>query len=287
MQEIQHRAGRGLPGAVRGDYFGGAVRVLHVELGESAFGAEPLHAVRLPPFWIGIEPAVAQHNAQDIGAGGKGRGKVVGVVEHPSAVVGLRGRQHTIADAPAVARRFIVAEAGDVESRLSHRAPEHELLPQQRGPSIHLHLLVEIGELVGAREEAFRRARLLRRPTANPSGLPILGVEQAHLPGGGRAPSGSAPRAVPHASLPVAAQPGSERGAAISDVGGVAGLHPARVPQIASILRQQFGAGRDEHLIGGLANALSARPNQPAQLRVRLINAQRILEILALQVRKA
>ncbi|OPZ66380.1 MAG: hypothetical protein BWY83_02898 [bacterium ADurb.Bin478] len=57
----QNRARRGPPIAVADDHLGGAVAVIDMQLHDRTFGAEPLHAIGVPPFFIGIEPAVAEH----------------------------------------------------------------------------------------------------------------------------------------------------------------------------------------------------------------------------------
>ena len=85
---------------------------------------------------------------------------------------------------------------------------------------------------------------------------------------------------VPDLNFPVAMLPGFERFALIIDCAGVVTIDFAAVPEVAGF--HEF-VGGDENVIGGLFLVFVCRFKFPAQARCGLVDAERIVEILALE----
>ena len=127
----------------------------------------------------------------------------------------------------------------------------------------------------------------------HPFRLPIVGLDQPHFPSGGLALGNSIFTRQPRFHLPKTALTARERFPAIGNLRGRVRGHPAAVPQIAPVLLQQFLGAGHEHLIRGLfltsrfrLSAFGFRLiNLPGESRLRRINAERINEVFAAQMR--
>ncbi len=249
----QNRARRGLPIAVADNHLGGAVAVIDVQLQDRAFGAEPLHAVGVPPFFIGIEPTVTEHEAQGVVAGLKQPAQIENIVQDPLAIVGLGRRQHLIADAAAVAVQLVIAQSADIDARAAHRFVDAKGFAQQRAASVHMHRVGKSGLLVLLLKKSTFRPRLCRRTAADPQGLPVRGLQQAHLPTGRRAPGGRPVLFIPYPHLPPPCLPRLQRPALIGYVGRMRCAHDSGIPQIGLFCTQLTLVRGCDDLKGGLA----------------------------------
>ena len=76
-------------------------------------------------------PAVAEHDADGIGAGLQQFGHVVGHVEDALGVIAGGGIENMIADALPVEVKLVPAQAGDVEAGAADRLGEVEFIAQK------------------------------------------------------------------------------------------------------------------------------------------------------------
>ena len=78
-----------------------------------------------------VEHAVAEHDADGVGAGLEKRGHVVGDVQAGLAIVGPAGLEEIVADDLAVDMEFELAESAEIDHGSFWRALERELLAEQ------------------------------------------------------------------------------------------------------------------------------------------------------------
>ena len=119
-------AGGGFPAVARCDSVGAAVGVLYVQLETQARGV----AVAMLPTGFAV-PAVAEHDADGIGAGLQQFGYVVGHVEGAFCVIAGGGVEYMIADSLAVEIELVPAQAGDVEAGAADRLGEVEFIAKK------------------------------------------------------------------------------------------------------------------------------------------------------------
>ena len=255
-----------------------------MELQERALGTKPLHAIWLPPFLVRIEPAVPQHEAQDVRSRPQLRGQIIGVVEHPFAVIAFGRGQHAVADPLAVAREFVIAQARHVNQRPADGFVSDEAFAEQSRTSVHRHFLGQVGKLLGAFEKTLRRTWFLRRTAANPLRLPVFGSEQCHLPRCRRTPMRGVSGSIPHPHFPVTTEARGQRRAIIRHVRGLGRLDLTRIPQVAFVRFQQRRRGGHQNVISALLLIPLARFQPPAQLRLDDIHTQGVLGVFTAEV---
>ena len=220
-------AGGCLPAGAGCDGGCGAVGELDVELQAQARGV----TVAVLPAGFAV-PAVAEHDADGVGAGLQLFGDVVGDVEDALGVVAGGGVEDVVTDAPAVEVEFVPAEAGDMEAGAADGTGEVELFAQEGGG--------DVGR------------------GADPVAGPVAFVEEAHGEGGGFGVGAGAVVLVPDAELPVAGLVAGQGGAGVGDVDGAVGDYFAAVPLVGAAGLEVFSAAGDEDLVGrlGLAAAV-------------------------------
>ena len=203
-------------------------------------------------------PAVAEHDADGIGALLELRGHVVGHVEDALRVVTGRRVEHVVADAPAVEIELVPAQAGDVETGVSDRLIEFKRSAQEGGSDIGMR--------------------------ADPLPGPVALVEQPHREGGRLAVVARPPVLVPDPHLPPAALFAGEVGAAVRHVYRAIGRYLAAVPPVAALREQALPAAGDQDLIGRLGLAASVGFEQPAEAGSSCVDVDRIGRVLTGQV---
>jgi hypothetical protein len=121
--------------------------------------------------------------------------------------------------------------------------------------------------------------RRLRLAVVDPNGLPIVGLQQGHLPSGRRTPRRNMALAVPNADLPMATHTAGHRLSSVLHLDRGIRRHPTAIPQITLVLAEQFARARHEYLIGRLGLAAGGRFGRlehPTEPRLRGVDAQRI-----------
>ena len=259
----EDRAGRRLPLLVGADRLDPAVGVLDPQLAQQA-EALAVDVPPVPPREEAAVPAVAEQRADRVVAGAQLRGHVVGLVLEALAVARPARREELVAHAAAVDLELVQAVARHV------RPGRADLAAQRERPAQHRRRL--------------RLLQILAQHRLDPERLPVGGREQAGLEPCAGAPRRRRALAVPGADAPVVAVRGLERRAGVGDVDGLRGGHAAAVPQRAAG-GERARVLRDLHLVGGLHRAAGVRPELPAQARSRRVDAERVLPVLAAQLR--
>ena len=118
----------------------------------------------------------------------------------------------------------------------------------------------------------------------DPAGLPVAGLQQAHLPKSRLAPIAGAAVAVPSPHLPETRLARAERLAAIDHLRRLVGGHLAALPEVALVLLQPLGRGGHQHLVGRLPLGPLLGLDSPAQPWLTGVDAQRVLEIFTAQI---
>ena len=104
----------------------------------------------------------------------------------------------------------------------------------------------------------------------------LAGVKERGLEPRGRAPRREPPVVVLHADLPVVAVLGRERWPAVGYVERLRGLDGARVPQqVLAVYQVVFVLG-DAELVRALGDPARGRGDDPAELRLAVVDSQRI-----------
>ena len=206
-----------------------------------------------------VEPAVAEDHADGVGAGLQLIGDVVGHIERASVVAGVAGVKQVVAHLSAVEVKLVIAEAADEGAGLADLAVELKNAAEQGGG-------VHAG--VGS--------------AGNPFCTPVAGEQKTHFPAGRLADAGTA-RLIPDANLPECLLTRAQRLAGVVDLRGFVRLDLAAVPQVRLVFLQSGGTASHEDLIRRLLDPTFARPDDPAQPRLRRVDAERVVKVLAPQ----
>ena len=221
---------------------------------------------------FGVPPSVdaihsiAEHRGEAVLAIADLLGHVVGGVETRFAIVGPSGIENMIAHFAPVESQLVLAESADGNDCPANRFRRVELASQQRKP-------------VGA--------VLCGRP--DPFGIAARRIQQSHCPGGRFAPRRRLPVAIPRADLPPALLARAELAAAVRHLDRFVRNYFAAVPQIALIPIELLPRAGYEYLVGRLAHAPSVgvgRNDDPTEPRLVGIDSQRVLAVLAAQLRR-
>ena len=122
---------------------------------------------------------------------------------------------------------------------------------------------------------------------ADPGGLPVLWLQQAHRPPPGGAPRGRLALLVPDADFPPAGLGRAKRLARVGDVDRAIEGHAAAVPQIALVRAEHGGRAGRQDLVGCLLQAAARcfdRNQHPAEPRLRHVDPDGIRLVLATQL---
>ena len=133
----EQAAGGGFPRGVGGDGLDAAVEVFEPQVGDE-LGAADGQGVAEVEFVEelhrqGIVPAVAERDADGVGAFLQQGGHIIDAIIDMFCVVCPAGIEDAIADGLAVDRGIVVAQAGDVEPRGDRLLGELEALAEHRG----------------------------------------------------------------------------------------------------------------------------------------------------------
>ncbi len=214
---------------------------------------------------------VPEDNARGVRARLEEARHVVSHIEDPLVVLRQPRGEGVVADPAAVDVELAHPETGYIGGRLRDVFFEREFPAEIAGGETAL--------LVGA-------CGLGLEP--DPARLPVRRVEQAHRPHGGIAPAGRFPVLVPGLDDPVVSLARDERAAGVFHVCRPVRIHPAAVPEVASLVGQGFGRRSDEDPVGRLALAADGRRSSrcihdPTQPRLGRVDPQRVVERLATQ----
>ena len=137
---------------------------------------------------------------------------------------------------------------------------------------------------LGLVEWGLGRSRLARRIVADPIGLPIPGLKQAHRPYRRLAPGGFAPVLVPDLHHPIAALVRDKRLALINGADGLVARGLAGVPKVALAPAEELLAAGDQQPVSRLPLPALTGLNDPAQARRGFVNAERINQVFAAEI---
>ncbi len=253
-------AGGAFPRIVADYGLAAAIGVIHAEVQQQLGRRPPWGLVEIPDrLGVAVEPAVAEDDSHGVGAALESVSDIVGHVKRPSVVARIARVQEVIADFPAVQVKFVVAEATDIGAGLLDPAVKLENPAKEGG-----------------------RIRVRVRGAGDPFRPPVAGLQEAHFPTG-RFALGGAAGLVPDADLPENLLARFERLAGVADLRGVIGHGFAAIPQVGLILLQSGFTAGDQHLIRRLFHRSLIGGENPAQARLRRINAERVIEIVALE----
>ena len=221
--------------------------------------AARLPAGRLEPRRRDVIHAIAEFDADGVFSLAQQIRDVARVVKAGFVIFRPAGRKKIIADLFPVERHFILAEAADIHERAFEAGLDDKIAAQEQGFAI--------------------------RRRGDPSGVPVVRVEQTHRPDGRLAPTGRLVCLVPYADLPKNLFRRFQRPAGVGNLDGFVGGNPAAVPQVTFVICQLFQRRGGENLAGGLVLAALVAVIHPKQARLRYVNAHRVDRVLATQMR--
>ena len=264
---IRDRARRRFPFAVGDDADLPPVCVLNDRLQQQS-GPVPVRravAGRRRNVILRAVPAMAQHDAENIGARPQQLRDIVAHIEHPRTqsnrpvvvVIRIPGVQHALSNLGAVHIQFPITQPRHVDRRPPHR-PVHRKRPSQQ------------------------RRRNLPVRRANPTSQPVAGLQQPHAEHRRRAESAASSLPVPHPHRPPAALIADEPRTVIFHVRHVCRFHPAAVPLVTDPGQQFSLAAGDQNPVGRLPLTARLRMQQPAEARLPRVDAHRIHDIFTL-----
>ena len=190
--------------------------------------------------------AVAEGDAERVGAPAQVCGDVVGGVEDGRPVVGPSRHQHIVRHLFSVDVQLVEPQPAHAHEGAAHRLFEVEVVAEE-------------GKLVGLQAERGAREAVepdppRRRPRPHPP----------RRPRGGRAPGRRFAVAVPHPHGPVVRPPRLQRSALVRDEVGLLGRHPPAVPDVALPASEDVRRRRHKNPVGRLPSSTDVAAELPA-----------------------
>ncbi len=203
-------------------------------------------------------------------------GDVVELVFGAQVVVGPAGGEDSIANHAAVEMKLVDAEGAGMDQRPPDRLGDIERPPQIVGRPRLPRIVVGA---VGGRFAAARQHKI----AGDPRCLPVGRLHEAGVDAGRLGEAGGPAGLVPHRDRPEELHVRAKRRAGIGDEQGLAGLHPATVPERAAAGGDLGRIGADDQAIGALAPSTAVARQAPAQTRRRRVQPTRRVEVFACQ----